>query len=193
MNTQRLTELVYKFQNHGIEEMQNGTVLIGKAPFIAPQAWLNERYPVLGPKEIDEMKNELDTQIPPVYRNFLAEYSNGLCILTATFCLYGHRLMLGSSIEASRQPFSITTPNKSERPDNAKNSYFFIGGYNWDGSHLYIDKADNTVHCCERWDATSKKQWGTLEEMILSEIERLYTLIDEEGRFLDEDKPTIPY
>ncbi|MGS0747493.1 hypothetical protein [Halpernia sp. GG3] len=70
---------------------------------------------------------------------------------------------------------------------------FLSGGYNWDGSHLFIDKQTNLVHCCERWDANPKFTWQSLEDMIISELERIYNLFDEKGVELDENIPTIPY
>uniref|UniRef100_UPI0026027B85 hypothetical protein n=1 Tax=Chryseobacterium sp. TaxID=1871047 RepID=UPI0026027B85 len=60
-------------------------------------------------------------------------------------------------------------------------------------SRLYIDKDTNIVHCCERWDATSKVQWSSFEEMLLSELKRLYRLFDDEGKEIDEDASTLPY
>ncbi len=191
--TRLIYNLIFHFQDKGIEKTENGTILIGKAPFRGNQAWLNKIYPVITNEDIIELSKMLRTDIPNEYVNFLTTFSNGLNILLSTFSLYGLRKELGRSIEASRQPYSIITPNIHERPDNAEEYYFFIGGYNWDGSHLYIDKETNKVHCCERYDATSRKSWNSLEEMVIDEIKRIYTLFDENGKELDENKEIIPY
>ena len=136
----------------------------------------------------------MKTEIPESYKDFLMNFSNGLILLSSTLSLYGLQRQLNRSLSVnSRQPYSIITSNIYERPNNAKDNYFFIGGYNWDGSHLYIDKETNTVHCCERWDATSKFQWTNLNEMLVSEINRLYNLFDDEGKEIDEDISTLPY
>ena len=60
------------------------------------------------------------------------------------------------------QPFSIITANIRERPRNAADDHFFIGGYDWDGSYLYIDKRTSTVHYCDRDDATSPIPMGNV-------------------------------
>ncbi len=46
-------DLIYRFQNQGIEESQStGAILIGKAPHIAPEAWLNTLYPPLSKNDV---------------------------------------------------------------------------------------------------------------------------------------------
>jgi len=49
------------------------------------------------------------------------------------------------------------------------------------------------VHCCERNDSTSRKSWPTFEIMVVSELERLYCLCDDNGIELDEEITTLPY
>lgn len=187
-----IKSLVYKFENLGIERSQNGSILIGKAPFAGVNAWLNTIYPTLEQKDIKELESLLKTPVPTNYKSFLLNFSNGLNILLSTFYLDGIRMQLGRDVEASRQPYSIITTNIHERPRNAKDNYFFIGGYNWNSSHLYIDTETNIVHYCKRWDATSLFQWTSFEDMLISEIERIYKHFDEEGKELDEDVATTP-
>lgn len=172
---------LYKFENLGIEKSEKGTILIGRAPHIAPKAWLHSIYPVLSEQDIITLENELNTKIPEDYKWFLLNFSNGLGVFVAKFYLYGLRKELGRTIEASRQPYSPVIANVNERPENAKDSHFFIGGYSWDGSKLYIDKETNAVHFCARWDATSLYQWDCFEEMIVSELKRITKLFDANG------------
>jgi hypothetical protein len=106
-------------------------------------------------EEIYIIENEIKTDIPFGYKDFLMNYSNGINILSSTFSLYGLRKNNNREIDADRQPYSVITPNIFERPKNAKSNFFFIGGYNWDGSHLYIDIETNIVHYCKRWNAKS--------------------------------------
>ena len=169
-------------------------MMIGHAPFIGPEALLNITFPKLNNEEITLLEEDLETTIPKDYKHFLMNYSNGGNFLSSTLSLDGLRRRLTRDPKAnSRQPFSIITPNVYERPENAKESYFFIGGYQWDGSLLYIDKETNIVHCGSPDDSTSKVQWPSFEEMLLSELKRLYTFFDDEGRELDEDFSTLPY
>ena len=183
---------LFKYKDLGEEISQNGTLLIGRAPHIAPLAWLHAIYPVLSDGDVANLEEELNTKIPEEYRFFLQHYSNGLGIFVAKFYLYGLRKDLSRSIEASRQPFSPVIANIDERAENAKPSYFFIGGYSWDGSKLYIDTETGIVHYCERWDATSLYQWNSFGEMLLSEIKRIAGLFDKNGIIINADLHTSP-
>jgi len=183
---------LFKFKNLGEEISQNGTLLIGKALHIAPLAWLHAIYRTLNDEDIIQIETELNTVLPSTFKFFLQNYSNGLGIFVSKFYLYGLRKQLGRSIEASRQPFSLDIPNVDERPANAKPNHFFIGGYKWDGSKLYIDKNTNKVHYCDRWDVTSLYQWKSFEEMIVSEVKRICNLFDENGIIKDPDLYTTP-
>jgi len=187
-----IDEQIRKFEYLGSEVCENGAVLIGRTPNIAKFAWSHSIYKPLTDEEISKLSNDLKTDIPESYKRFLQEYSNGLSFFVSTFYLDGLRKDGGRSIEASRQPYSLILSNLKERPKNAKESYFFIGGYNWDGSHLYIDKADGKVHFCARWDATSLYSWNSFEEMLESEILRIIPLFDENGVKLDKDLFTTP-
>ncbi|MDP4204239.1 MAG: SMI1/KNR4 family protein [Bacteroidota bacterium] len=186
-------DLIFKFEYLGIEKsISTGETLIGKAPHIAPAAWLNSIYLPLRENDVKLLEDELGTNIPIDYRNFLTKFSNGLDILVGTFSLDGLRRNYIRSVDESRQPFSIITKNIEERPYNAKDSYFFIGGYKWDGSCIYIDKETNIVHYCDRDDATSLFQWNSFEEMLISELHRTYLLFDDKGVKINEDVWTTP-
>ncbi|MBV8326530.1 SMI1/KNR4 family protein [Chryseobacterium sp.] len=194
MYNKEINELIYKFSNLGLDSSSDGAMMIGRAPFKGPEAWLNIIYPRVSEEELALLEKELYTIIPESYKIFLINYSNGGNFLSSTLSLDGLRRRLTRDPKAnSRQPFSIITPNVYERPENAKDSYFFIGGYQWDGSLLYIDKDTNMVHCCGLDDATSKVHWNSFEDMLLSELKRLYLLFDEEGREINEDVSTLPY
>lgn len=157
MEKNLVKDLLYKYSYLGEALSDDGAILIGKATHLGPKAWLNILYPVLNTDELEELRAELKTEIPDEYSSFLCGFGNGISVLSSTFSLYGLRRQFNRNEQSNtRQPFSILTPNLYERPMNALDNYFFIGGYNWDGSHIYIDKETNMVHCCERWDATSK-------------------------------------
>lgn len=183
---------LYSFEYLGLEKSELGAILIGKAPHIAPVAWLHSLYPTLTNEDLDLLEKELDTNIPKEYKDFLLNYSNGLSIFVSKFSLYGMRKELGRTIEASRQPFSLITPNTIEKPKNAKANHFFIGSYKWDGSKLYIDNETGKVHYCDRWDATSLYEWNSFAEMLVSEVKRITSLFDEKGVIMNEDLHTTP-
>jgi hypothetical protein len=189
---EELLSLVYKFKDLSVERTNNGVTLIGKNSSVKNNNWLNKLYPILSIEDCGNLELQIGTNLPLEYKVFLTEYSNGLNILLSTLSIYGLRKETGRTLEYSRQPYSVLTPNLFERPTNAKENFFFIGGYNWDGSHLYIDKETNKVHFCNRWDATSLLSWASLEDMLLLEIERIYKLFDENGIELNDNIPTIP-
>ena len=147
MNIEKeIRQRLSKYEKLGTEKQSNGTELIGKAPHIAPLAWLHSIYKGLSNEEISKLEQELETDIPKDYKEFL-KFSNGLHIFNTTFCLDGLRTSYNRIKEIeNRLPFSILTTNLYERPKNAKDEYFFIGGYDWgNGSHLYINKKNNSI------------------------------------------------
>ena len=61
--------------------------------------------------------------------------------------------------------FDLVTLNtyNSERPKNATPDLFFFGGYDWDGSQVYLTN-NGKVHFCYPNDCTSLKNWDSLDE-----------------------------
>lgn len=190
-----IKEKLYKFSPYGVKvSKETRATLIGHPSYISSEySFLNYMFVPLSDIELVDLEKMLNVEIPISYVNFLKNFSNGLKILHSTLCLDGYRKINGRGIEAFYQPFSILTINGPERPQNAKDNYFFIGGYDWDGSNLYIDTETERIHFCSRWDATSLYSWDSLEDMLLSEIDRLYTLFTEDGRQIDENISTLPF
>jgi len=186
-----ILNLLDDYKVFGEKRLENGTYLIGKAPHIAPNAWLHSIYSGLDINELNDLEKILDKPIPKSYKSFL-EKSNGLKIFNTTFCLYGLRRNYNRSIDNVWQPFDIRTPNITERPKNAANNFFFIGGYNWDGSLLYIDNHTDKVHLCHRDDANSIYEWNSFDNMLESEILRIITLFDGQGKKVNPHITTLP-
>ncbi|WP_051437539.1 SMI1/KNR4 family protein [Olleya marilimosa] len=182
-----------KFTEFGYEKQSNGTELFGKAPHIAPLAWLHNMYAGLTEDEISKLEEELETEIPKGYKEFL-KVSNGLHIFNTTFCLDGLRVSYNrKNAITNRLPFCLLTTNIYERPRNAKKEHFFIGGYDsGDGSHLYIDKNDNKVYRCKTNNVKPLNEWNNLNEMILDEIDRLIEIHNENGMLKAKIKVTTP-
>jgi hypothetical protein len=173
------------------EHLSDGTHLIGKAPHIAPLAWLHTIYPGLTDENISELEEKIGVSIPDSYKDFL-RLSNGLNVFNTTLSLFGLRKNYDRSHDQVWQPFDILTPNLRERPENARSNVFIIGSYDWDGSYLFIDRKTNKVHLCDRDDAASLYEWPNLEVMLRSEIDRLITLFDKNGKELYADTSTLP-
>jgi len=188
--TNQVLEILKSYHHLGEKLLKNGTLLIGKAPHIAPEAYLHSIYKSLTETEIIETEKILKQTIPEDYKEFLC-VSNGLNIFNTTLSLYGRRTNYSRSIE-DIQPFDLDISNNYEKPLNADQNMFIIGSYDWDGSYLYIDKNDNTVHLCTGENAESLFQWKNFAEMLLSETNRLIKLFDKNGEEIDSSKSTLP-
>ena len=185
-------EKIFSIENLGIKKMNNGAVLIGAAPHVAQKAFNHGIFKPLESNDIDFLETENKTSLPKDYIDFLTQKSNGLNYFVGCLSFDGLRKQIGRDEEAAAQPFSLSDINVWEKPKNAKPEYFFIGGYGYDGSKLYIDKNTNKVHYCARRDATSLKEWDNFEEMIISETERIFKLFDDKGVRLVTSKETLP-
>ena len=194
MNRELLFDILGKYKHLGAKYIpQTGATLIGFAPHIGSEAWLNSIYETLSKNDVETIEKSLERKIPVQYRDFLLNCSNGLNIMNTTLCLFGYRKMTGRDIIASQQPFDLVTLNryKSERPRNATPDLFFFGGYDWDGSQVYLTH-DGKVHYCKPSDCTSLKEWNSIDDFLTSEIRRIYSLFDDNGVEINEQVPTIP-
>lgn len=181
---------LFEFKHLGFEEDTHKTKLIGHLPKIAPYAWLHQIFSPLGHSDIKKMEEELSINLPPTLKPFFS-FANGLNIFSNSLSIYGMRRPIKRS-ELAFEPFEIKTPNLFERPRDAKSEYFFIGGYNWDGSLLFINTEDGKVYRCLRNSAKKLNQWDDLFSMLSSEIDRLKTHFDQNGYEINEEVPTTP-
>ena len=182
---------MFKLSHLGVWNFsEDGGFFIGKAPHLGTRAWLNRIYPKISMTEIEIMENEMHRQIAPSYVQFLTSFSNGLDIFNGTLALYGYRYSFKRDETHAQQPFNLAWL-QIEKPRNSTDDMFFIGTYNWDYSFLYVTP-DQKVHFCHREDATSLFTWDSIEDMLLSEIKRIYTLFDDRGVAIDPKHPTTP-
>jgi hypothetical protein len=187
-----IMKYIQTFEKYGCKEYENGTKLYGHAPFIAPKAYSFRVFSALSEQEVAKLEQDMNREIPIAYRSFLMKNSNGLNLFNTTLCFDGLRKSYCRNLDATPEPFSLSELNRFERPKNAKESYFFIGGYDSDLSKLYINSDDGTVHFCKRWDATSLLKWNSFEEMILLETRRLLTLHNDRGELIVPHEKTLP-
>lgn len=192
MDKKDLEKLLMRFSHLGVSHSKNGALLIGKAPHIAEYAWLNVMYPCATETEIYDLEKRLGCTIPKVYKDFLMNISNGSDIMNCTLALHGCRTSYNRSDLDSWYPFSLEDIQKYERPKNATLEMFFFASYNYDCSKLYLNTSDNKIYYCDRYDATPLKSWDSLSDMITSEIERIFSLFDTDGRIFNRMAPTTP-
>ncbi|QCD41440.1 SMI1/KNR4 family protein [Duncaniella dubosii] len=174
---EEIRNLMFKLSHLGVWNFsEDGGFFIGKAPHRGIRAWQNKIYPKISMTEIEIMENEMHRQIAPSYIRFLTSFSNGLDIFNDTLGLYGYRYSFRRDETHNQQPYNLVWLNRFQRPLNITVDMFFIGEYNWDHSFLYVTP-DQKVHFCHREDATSLFTWDSIEDMLLSEIKRIYTLL----------------
>ena len=85
-------KLMMRYSHLGTMQAEpTGAFLVGYAPHIASEAWLNTTFQTLSEKEIIELEEQLGTNIPSEYRLFLQYISNGMNVLVDELCLFGKR------------------------------------------------------------------------------------------------------
>lgn len=141
---------ILPYENIGIKRYRNGTTKYGHAPEVASQAYIITVFNPISTMELKVLESSLNQSIPNEYSSFLVDCSNGLNLFVTCFCLYGFVGKINRQIGSTPQPFSLRLLNIHERPKNSKDSFFFIGGYDYDGSKLYIDKQTGKVHYCKK-------------------------------------------
>lgn len=171
----------------------NGATLIGHPDYLKEHWWLMVLYPQLSDEDIELIENRVSVKLPDSYVFFLKNISNGLTFQFGDFYLYGYITEYHRDVEY-RQPFDILVPNIDERENihNLKQDCFIIGGYSYDGSQLYIDTNNGKIYLCSNTDSTPLFSWDSFDEMLQSELTRLYDLYSEDGLCIDEDKSTLP-
>lgn len=188
---EKVFNILFNYKDLGDKILENKTHLIGKAPHIAPEAWLHCIYPPLKTEEIDFLQKEISKPIPKEYDLFL-QRTNGLNIFNTTLSLFGVRKNYKRDLNNVWQPFDIVAPNTIEAPPKADSNIFIIGGYDWDGSYLFIKSNDNSVHLCKKENLKSLYSWNSFSHMLESEVKRLTTLFDKKGKEINPDESTLP-
>lgn len=182
------SELIQKYGTLG-HEISDEWEAIGKAPHIAPMAWLHRFYKGLSDTELVEMESQVKMKVPLVLREFY-KWSNGLEFFNDVFSISGYVSLLRREV-GHWQPFPIVN-DSLERPKNTNPNQFYFGGWSWDGSKAYIDVESGEIFRCLRKDATPVNKWNNFEEFLYSEHKRLCSIHDLEGKRFDLNKPTIP-
>lgn len=183
-------EKLNAFERLGVKDFSDGSVMIGRAPHIAPQAWLHRIYRPLNMEEINLLEKGIGKRIPGPYKEFL-KHSNGLGIFNTTFCLYGLKISYDRLNQEINEPFDIVDPNKYAAPVIAPTE-LVIGGYDWDDSLLLIDQESGLVSLRSNKEQDLLYEWSSFNEMLEWEVKRLFTLFDDNGKEKDKNQSTLP-
>jgi len=163
----------------------------GHIPQLAPEAYNVYTFAPLTEERLALVEQNIGREIPCQYRTFLTHVSNGMHIFHRCLSLLGLQGEINRKLGA-QGPFDLSIPNVYERPSNADASCFFIGGYSYDASNLYMRSGSQKVFYCPRWDITPLKEWNSFSEMLIEEIQRLKSLHGADGMLQVPREETLP-
>ena len=163
----------------------------GHIPQLAPEAYNVYTFAPLTEERLALVEQNIGREIPCQYRTFLTHVSNGMHIFHRCLSLLGLQGEINRKLGA-QGPFDLSIPNVYERPSNADASCFFIGGYSYDASKLYMKDDSDKVYYCARRDATPLKEWNSFSEMLIEEIQRLKSLHGADGMLKSTRRSTLP-
>ena len=163
----------------------------GHIPQIAPEAYNIYTFAPLTDEQLALLERVLNREVPEQYKIFLTLVSNGMHIFNRCLNLYGLQGVLDRRGDF-QGPFDLSIPNVYERPSNADASCFFIGGYSYDCSKLYVRSGSQKVFYCPRWDITPLKEWNSFSEMLIEETQRLRSLHGADGMLKSTRRSTLP-
>ena len=155
----------------------SGVRKYGHLPHLAPEAYSVYTFAPLTEEQLSLLKARLGMELPEAYAAFLSEVSNGMHLFHRCLSLYGLQGKLDRR-SGVLGPFDLDIPNCYERPRNADEDCFFIGGYSYDASQLYM--------------RTPLRQWSSFSVMLTEEIQRLRSIHDPQGRLQVERVKTLP-
>ncbi|PHV12233.1 SMI1/KNR4 family protein [Chitinimonas sp. BJB300] len=187
-----LMDIIEKAKAFGYDNLSNGVRLYGHVPHVAAEAWLHTVYAPLGDAQISELESVTGKNFPDIFKQFLS-MTNGLNLFSGSLSIDGLRQNNERFGDASRQPFSIETPNVYEKPVGTPDTHLSIGGYKYDGSRLVIDTETLKVFRFPQTEAQPVlNEWPSFWDMLLSEAKRLSLQFDNEGKRINPKEPTIP-
>lgn len=183
-------DVLMEAESYGLRKQKDGTVLLGHIPHVAPEAFLHVLFAPTTEKEITSLEKQLKANIPSKYQAFLLKEYNGLIVFGQSLYLNGYRKNYDRTSK-NIYPFDLLTVNKFERPSDAEETDFFIGGYDWDGSLLYMKGEGSKIFRCSRENVEPLNSWTDLDSMLSKEIRRLSGFF-KDGKKKKEDQPTTP-
>jgi hypothetical protein len=142
---------------------------------------LHITYAPLSESDVPTLVAAIGRYVPGVFAALYFQ-TNGLSLFATELSIHGLRRTNMRAGNAGRQPFSIVTPNTIERPRRAQDDWVFFASYLEDGSTVAICGDSGRVLRCLPPKAHALAEWGSIDEFLLSEIQRIDLLYDEAGR-----------
>lgn len=192
MNFNKIIDKLKEWKEIGEKVTANQTLLIGKVPHIAPEAWFHSIYNGLNEDQILDIETRLKKVLPNHLRECL-KTANGLKMFSNSVSIWGRRTSYARTGEEAYQPYDIIDLNE-DLSSEISNDWLAFGSYFWDGSTMFYDLTsnDDKVFICERDSMKKMKTWDNIYLWLEEEINRLSKMYDFNGVEIDEDAPTIP-
>ena len=160
-------------------------------PWVAPEAYLNIVYKPADKNTLTAVAAKLD--IPEPWVQFLAR-NNGACLFSVHLYIDGvvrEGTLLNRRDHWSLPPTNIEEANVTANPLDLTR-YLIIGSYGYDGSHVCIDRDDDSVHVFHRGQPKAYASWPKPEQWLRDEVRRLSDLFDPKGKLLVDSSMTLP-
>ena len=194
MDRKTFDQLLSKYSHLGKKYIEEtGATMIGHAPHIAPEAYLNMAFEPLSKEEISQLEGRLHKIIPDPYKDFLMNGSNGATVCCELF-LYGYRRYSDKDkgIIYVFEPYDLEDINCRDWITKPSPNMFFFGSYDWNGDELYMDRESLEIVLCSTPDLTPLYKWKSFDDFLQEEVNRLYTMFDENGVQLNESSSPLP-
>lgn len=174
-----VVELLMRWSPLGLEDRPNGTRLIGRAPHVAPLAWLHQLFSPLTDSELAQLEAKLGKSLPKELNQFF-RLSNGLKAFSDALTIFGLPRS-NTRGPAIREPYDLALETLHTRH---LPGILCIGGLG-DDFVYYKDGPDGggSVLACRKGNLGSPvNEWPSFWAMLKSETDRLATQFDAAGR-----------
>jgi hypothetical protein len=165
----------------------DGTEMIGRNP-VYEFGWLHLLFAPAAPKGIERL-----IQLVPILPEFqlydFFRVLNGMNLFESNLFLLGTRTHFRPDNNVVT-PWDLDTHHYEEVYNFRGRKALLVGGSHAlpNGIH-YVENADKTIDAFDRTDwSRPMYTWPTLDELIVSEVDRLASLYDDEGWLIEETR-----
>lgn len=163
----------------------DGTRLIGHVPHVGPMAYMHELFPGLQGGEVEVMEMFLRRSLPAPLKGMYGRV-NGFRMFSGELDVFGLRKSDTRSLHDTAQPFAIQDPNVLERPPRTPEHIVFFAFYQDDGCLLSMSTEGPEVYATPMGKWKIRREWPDLETCLLSEVARLASAFDAQGRLIGQ-------
>lgn len=150
---------------------RNGAIRLGPLPEVGKHAFLHVLFPPLPISDIASAAHAAGINFPANYTQFL-HHLNGAILFKGGLSIYGIRGDISRDPDI-RKPFDVIEANTLIKPFGGSEDSFYIGSFDLDGAHIVMKGNAPGVVRCDPNTHDEVARWNSIQEMLISEIERL--------------------